>query len=718
MKKIVLFALTLFLAACGSGKIDRHALVTRNNPHITGFEPYSSLTVGNGAFAMTVDATGLQTFPELYQQGVCLGTMSEWGWHSFPDVMHYTPDQYLKNYNFRGREEPYAYFDFRLAPEFDAADPTGGQGAGRWFRTNPHRLHLGLVGLHMVADNGAKVTPEQVTDIDQTLDMWRGEITSSYQVCGVPTEVTTLCSPDNDRIAARVRSQRVSEGAMSVDLSLPYPTGLHSDDACDWDSPEKHTSRVVKQDKGQALIEHTLDTTAYYIRICWQGDCELTQPELHKFRLSALSGDVIAFTCEFAPEPPAATASPAGFNADQKACAKSWETFWKSGGAVDFSACKDPRAKELERRVVLSQYITAAMNSGSMPPQETALCYNSWFGKFHLEMTWWHGIHYALWNRPERLAGIMPWYGSAMPAAREIARRQGFEGVRWMKMTDPWAGESPSYISSFLIWQQPHPLYFAELLYRADPTPETLEKYKDIVFETAAFMADFADYDPQADRYILKGVIPAQESLTPEETVNPPYELAYWHYALDLAQQWRERMGLPREKKWDEVLSKLSPLAQKDGLYLAAESVPQTYQDERFTSDHMSVLSAFGVLPQTPLVDTAVMRNTLGWVMQNWNWPSTWGWDYPMTAMCAIRLNQPETALEALLKEESANQYKPNGHNYNSPAMRISISGNGGTLATVAMMCAGWTGAPAIPNPGFPQDGNWDVKWENLRPML
>ena len=44
--------------------IDRKQVVTRNNPHVTRVDPLSSLTVGNGHFAFTVDATGLQTFPE------------------------------------------------------------------------------------------------------------------------------------------------------------------------------------------------------------------------------------------------------------------------------------------------------------------------------------------------------------------------------------------------------------------------------------------------------------------------------------------------------------------------------------------------------------------------------------------------------------------------------------------------------------------------------
>ena len=76
-------ALTLPLSAlysCGSASaIDRQALVERNNPHITAIDTLASLSVGNGEFAVTVDVTGLQTFPELYSKGVPLGTQAQWG---------------------------------------------------------------------------------------------------------------------------------------------------------------------------------------------------------------------------------------------------------------------------------------------------------------------------------------------------------------------------------------------------------------------------------------------------------------------------------------------------------------------------------------------------------------------------------------------------------------------------------------------------------------
>ena len=78
---------------------------------------------------------------------------------------------------------------------------------------------------------------------------------------------------------------------------------------------------------------------------------------------------------------------------------KHWADYWQSGGAIDLSESKDPRWKELERRIVLSQYIMAVNEAGSLPPQESGLVNNGWYGKYHHEMIWWHCTHYALWNR-------------------------------------------------------------------------------------------------------------------------------------------------------------------------------------------------------------------------------------------------------------------------------------------------------------------------------
>jgi hypothetical protein len=352
-----------------------------------------------------------------------------------------------------------------------------------------------------------------------------------------------------------------------------------------------------------------------------------------------------------------------------------------------------------------------------MPPQETGLTYNSWYGRPHLEMVWWHQVHFALWNRTSLMEKTLDWYKKVAPEARIIAERQGFKGLRWQKMTDPQGKEGPSSVGSFLIWQQPHFIYLAELTYREKPGPETVSKYKDLIFATADFMASYPFYDKEKGRYILgKGMIPAQECFDPIETFNPTYELAYWQWALSTAIKWSERAGAEPKKEWIDVLDKLSPLPQKDGLYLATESVPDCYATTRYMKDHPAVLGALGLLPDTDRLDTTVMSRTFEYIWKNWLWNETWGWDFPMTAMNAARLGKPEKAIDALFMGVEKNTYLHNGHNYQDKRLRLYLPGNGGILTAVAMMCAGWDGSKEI-NPGFPKNGQWNVKWEGLQKM-
>ena len=128
----------------------------------------------------------------------------------------------------------------------------------------------------------------------------------------------------------------------------------------------------------------------------------------------------------------------------------------------------------------------------------------------------------------------------------------------------------------------------------------------------------------------------------------------------------------------------------------------------------LSMLAALGVLSGT-MVDPAVMRRTLDKVFQVWHWPDTWGWDYPMVAMTAARLGQPERAVEALMIDSVKNTWLANGHNYQRPNLPLYLPGNGGLLAAAALMAAGWQNGPPDPVPGFPR--NWNVRHEGLLQM-
>jgi hypothetical protein len=56
------------------------------------------------------------------------------------------------------------------------------------------------------------------------------------------------------------------------------------------------------------------------------------------------------------------------------------------------------------------------------------------------------------------------------------------------------------------------------------------------------------------------------------------------------------------------------------------------------------------------------------------------------------------------------------GHNYPDKRLLLYLPGNGGLLAVMALMTAGWDGNNT-PTPGFPKDGKWNVKWEGIKPM-
>jgi hypothetical protein len=679
--------------------IDRKTLVTRNNPKISEVDTLASLSVGNGGFAMTVDVTGLQTFHIKYGKGIPLGTQSDWGWHSFPNLNNYKFEETLKNFDFgRGRLETYAVQsnDF-TQPQKDAVN---------YFRANPHRLHLGIIGLEL--DEETQLS--DINNIDQELDMWNGEIRSNFSIGSKTVKVQTICHPEKDMISAKI----FAEFNPIIKLRFAYPTGEWGDDASDWTQNDLHSTTVITQTAQSAVLKREINDVVYYVTIEWEGDATLSIKEKNYFVLTSSTNN-LQFSAWFMQEDKSPESLPE-FAEVRQAASSHWNNFWTKGAAVDFSDCKDERAVELERRVVLSQYLLAIQCAGNTPPQETGLTYNSWYGKFHMEMIYWHQAQFALWGRPELMNRTLDWYHKVEPVARAIAERQGFDGIRWMKMTDPSGAEAPSSIGSFLIWQQPHIIYLAELLYRANPSQELIDKYAGLIESTAEFMYSFASYDEENDRYILKGFIPAQETLNPEITFNSPYELAYWHCAMKMAQQWRERRGKPRNKDWDRLIEKLSPLAQKDKLYLAAESAPDTYENLLLISDHPAVFGAYGIFPDSKLFDKEIMKNTLNRIWDNWNWDQTWGWDFPMVAMNAARLGEPEKAIGALLMNKRTNTYLQNGHNYQNDRLRVYLPGNGGLLMAVAMMCAGWN-SNQTKNPGFPKDGNWNVKWEGLKPI-
>lgn len=742
--------------------IDRRALVSRHDVSFRSIDPTAALMVGNGNFAFTADITGLQTFPQQYSPLVPLLTQSQWGWHSFPNPAHYTYEDSLVPVQVHGSTQYYPW----LRDGSEANRP-----AIAWLRENPHRIALGRLSLYLISRGGQSARFSDLSDTQQTLDLWSGTLHSRFVFDGEPVQVQTQVHPDLDMLIVTLTGPALAAKRLGVELKFPGVSRSLNPDPADWDHPQSHRTSVTAQSAQRLSLVRQLDATRYYVTVAASRDVTFTRLAPHSFRMVAAGNsplgsatgpetpgplqpggntDSITFLVLFSQQPHPGALPEAG--AAQAAVSDYWHRYWSTGGVVDLSGSTDPRAAELERRIVLSQYLMAVNAAGTLPPQEEGLFSNSWYGKFHLEMHLWHEGQFALWGHPGLLERSMPWYLAHLAEAQARAHAHAAQGAWWPKMVGPEGRESPSTINPFIMWQQPSPIYLAELIYRAQPTRATLDRYRELVFQTAELLASYPYFDRTRDRYLLgPPIVPAQEVFPPLSTFDPTFELEYFRFGLRTAQRWRERLGLPRNAHWDAVLQKLAPLPQSGGLYLATESFPQLWDQassaacsggrtstQCWNRDHPSFLGALGLLPGKD-VEAAAMRRTLDAVQQHWDLRQTWGWDFPLMAMTATRLHEPQEAVDLLLYDAPNNHFGPTGM---TPRMHLQIDAadpsgaaaattgahhaqpsyerdaqtyfpsNGSLLFAVALMAAGWDGE-SQPAPGFPRE--WHVRSEGVR---
>ncbi|WP_270769905.1 hypothetical protein [Parabacteroides merdae] len=702
MKKLIslvsLFCLSVFLPLSVMGEpIDREAVVKRHRVCTTGTLLKSPAQVGNGKFAFGMDITGLQTF-------VPFNTLSDWSWHSFPLPEGMRAEDY----------RPVAVETHGKKIAYELRNPDQPE-LSEWLTKNPHRYNLGRIGFRLLREDGTEAREIDLGNARQEIDLWTGVVYSRFELNRKEVKVRTVCHPDKDMIGVCIESELLNDGNMSIYLDFPYPDGRYFKHYIGrYDTISGHTSTFEKLAPNSVRIARTMDDTHYYATLDWTGPATFSREseKEHTFLLQPRHTSTFSFTCCFSPEPIAdVTESVASI---ERKSAVSWEKYWRSGAAVDLSGSKDPRWLELERRIVLSQYLMRANESGLFPPQESGLVNNGWFGRFHFEMIWWHGVHYGLWNRMECFDNYLNVYKDFMPKALERAKSEGRSGARWPKCTGNFNREWPGSAHAYLIWHEPHPIYFAEMQYRQKPAPETLEKWKDVVLNTADYMADYLFYDKKTKQYVLgPPVVVVSENTDPLQTINPIFELGYFRYGLRTALEWADRLGLSekRTKKWKEVLSKMAPLPVADGVYTTYEGIPDMWT--KYTYEHPALTGVYGMLPGDG-VDQPTFKRTLEKVSKEWQFNRIWGWDFPMLAMAAARTGQPALAIDMLMHPSTGFQFDEHGLATGGPFPYFPS--NGALLTAVAMMCGGWDGSEGEA-PGFPKDGSWTVRYEGFVPM-
>ncbi len=686
-----------------------------------------------------------------------------------------------------------------------------------WLHNNPHRLGLGQVSLRYAPlTTGAATAPLDISSVSsasQLLDLYAAALSSNFSLAdpahapACDVSVRTAVHPDLDLVSFSVGTAGQCGTGLAARIAFGYGTMDDLPGAYDWSGPSEsyHTTQLSLNASASpsASFFRTLDADGYEVHCRWQGagaaPWSFVRVAAHAFDLvppaSAPGADptLLELSCLFTPRnqtypvaawmpwmvqraQAAASAAEAPWAlplyADTAAAAASgWSSFWEQGAFVDLAsnAGGDPSALELERRVVLSLYVTRANSAQSVSPAETGLLCNSWAGKFHEEMRFWHLTHWALWGRSDLLHRSDGFLVDILPNSTSVAAFQGYDGARWPKMIAPlitggagsidvkWPGRdfSPfpfsggddsaygrmvvmdmgSSVGPLLLWEQPHPIWMADLQLRAANAsggPQAAQAVLDfqwpIVNASAAFLASYVYLNETAGQYYMgPPMYGGEESGNPTAIYNPSHELVATSLALDIANRWRTAVVGAPDPKWADVSARMA----KPAVDRASSPSRPTYSfnyacacalhqpscpKDRFNltqcpeaDSHPMLLGILGMMNGIAEgnkygVDVETANNTVADSFPAWNMPGTWGWDFGgLWGLAQVRLGwSPESVVGTLVYNTTKNSFLRVGVNFQNQGLAAYLPGNGALLMAVAAMAGGAENGFGPQPMGFP----------------
>lgn len=348
--------------AVSATSMPRYDIVSRYNPVRNASSPSTPMQVGNGFFAFGADVTGLQTFQPW-------AILSDWGWKNDTLPVGVIEEDILA---YRGVVWDGVQYEF------------GGPAAPQqWLISNPNRANLGRVGLLFKDAQGevANVTEADLSDVHQQLDLWEGKITSNFVVQGQNVSIETFAAQSSSAVAFIVHSNLLSEGRLGLFFDFPWNDGLQKFQAPFvgyWNETVNHTTQLdVGSGLGaniQAQINHTEVATTVFTSIGGGSKFSVSRdsPTAHQYSLVPRSpASSFSTVISYSLTPSASIPTVAEVVKDSTT---TWKKFWLSNGFIDvYTGSSDPRAEELERRIILSRYLMRVNEAGHTPPQEVSL---------------------------------------------------------------------------------------------------------------------------------------------------------------------------------------------------------------------------------------------------------------------------------------------------------------------------------------------------------
>jgi len=218
------------------------------------------------------------------------------------------------------------------------------------------------------------VSAHDFTDIHQALDMWTGKLTSSFSFRGVGVTVETAAAEETSSVGITINSSLLCIGRLGIFLDFPWNDGRTKFSAPfvgNWNATANHTTALGTTRPGSASIVHTLDSAVFDTSVV--GDkftISRDVPIAHRYSVKPLKkAPSFSITVDYSLHGRGKEV-PSAFKVFTDS-AKAWEDYWTRSGFVDvLTGSSDPRAKELQRRIILSRYLMRVNEAGDTPPQE------------------------------------------------------------------------------------------------------------------------------------------------------------------------------------------------------------------------------------------------------------------------------------------------------------------------------------------------------------
>ena len=568
------------------------------------------VTIGNGDFAITLDQTGTQSLYEIYKD-IPLSTMSNKNWF-YKDKKDIKPS-YVDG-------KAYMLFNLDNDPNYQIN------------RQYPFKYSFMQILLY---DNDKLIDINNIKDVKQELDLYKGIVTSSFNYKEKINKTTSFIYQDHDEFNFKLQSDN-----LNLALKFNYPSYTKNGYRLDI-----LPNVLVKEDRITLLYD---DKNSLSFKLKSSSNYQIVENTL------IFDDNNVSFSLAL----------------DEIKEGKLLDEFWKCDNGIIIDN------EELVKKMVLSKYLLHVNSTGIYPPQESGLTYNCWNSKFHLEM---HLIH-SLWNIYNNHVGDLvksfDYYLSIMPSSLKRASLNGYKGLRFPKMTGPDGEDSPSNIGPLLIWQAPHILFMLQEIYYLYNKENIIKKYEPLISGTIDFMISFLTLK-DSKYQMLDPLLEACESIPLDRCQNPSFELEYWRYTLE--RQPKIDTVLYGHQRYDylDITSKIITPKEDDGIYLKTYGVIDKYDLYKDHPTEGFLMSFF----KSKIVDKEKMVKTIDYILKNMDLSSYWGWDFPFLGLSLLNCGEIEKSIEVTQLNTINNQYLYNGYN-TSPRddLKAYLPGNGAFL--------------------------------------